>query len=216
MEDGNQNLTFLKKKISIVDYKGSNLLSLYNAFKYIGFEAEITSDLKIIKDSDFIILPGVGSFAHSMKTIKKLGIDKIIIEKSINEESIIFGICLGMQLLFSSSNENKYTKGLSIFDSDVSKFKDNLKIPHMGFNSVSFNKNSKLFNRLPNNSDFYFANSYKINFDEKYTDIVSSSFYGEKFISSIEFKNIFATQFHPEKSHDIGLEVLKNLIELDA
>ena len=82
MEDGNQNLKFLKKKISIVDYKGSNLLSLYNAFKYIGFESEITSELKIIKESDFIILPGVGSFAHSMKTIKKLGIDKVIIEKS--------------------------------------------------------------------------------------------------------------------------------------
>ena len=216
MEDGNQNLKFLKKKISIVDYKGSNLLSLYNAFKYIGFESEITSELKIIKESDFIILPGVGSFAHSMKTIKKLGIDKVIIEKSLNEESIIFGICLGMQLLFSSSIENEYTKGLNIFDSDVSKFKDDLKIPHMGFNSVTFNNNSKLFNRLPNNSDFYFANSYKVNFDEKYKDIVSSSFYGEKFIASIEFKNIFATQFHPEKSHDIGLEVLKNLIELDA
>ena len=124
---------------------------------------------------------------------------------------IIFGICLGMQLLFSSSIENEYTKGLNIFDSDVSKFKDDLKIPHMGFNSVTFNNNSKLFNRLPNNSDFYFANSYKVNFDEKYKDIVSSSFYGEKFIASIEFKNIFATQFHPEKSHDIGLEVFKKL-----
>lgn len=205
-----------KKKISIVDYKGSNLLSLFNAFKYLGYQAEITSDSEIINKSDFIILPGVGSFAHSMTNLKKFNIDQILTEKNITGESIIFGICLGMQILFSSSIEKEYTKGLSFFDAKVSKFKKNIKIPHMGFNSVSFNKNTKLFQGLPNNSDFYFANSFKVNFEKKYSDFTSSTFYGEKFISAIEYKNIYATQFHPEKSHDIGLEVLKNLINLDA
>ena len=100
MEDGNQNLRFHKRKISIVDYKGSNLLSLYNAFKYIGHEAEISSDPDNIKKSDFIILPGVGSFSYSMANLRKLKIDRILIEKKHNGESIIFGICLGMQILF--------------------------------------------------------------------------------------------------------------------
>jgi imidazole glycerol-phosphate synthase subunit HisH len=206
----------LINKITIIDYEASNIKSLYNSFKYLGQNPLITSDIKEIMNSEKIILPGVGSYVSGMKNLKKFKIDQLIKEKYLNNESIIFGICLGMQLLFESSEEKKYTKGIGLLKGQVSKFDNNTKIPHMGFNNVKYVSNSLLFKDIPQDSDFYFANSYRIEPSESYAEYSSITNYGGDFISAIEFKNLIGTQFHPEKSHEFGLNLLKNFIELNA
>ena len=198
--------------IAIIDYKAGNLFSVKNAFDKLGVESIITSDANVISSADKLLLPGVGAFNSAMTNLRKLNLDKILIDE-VKAGKKILGICLGMQLLFESSEEYGYHEGLNILEGKIIKFRVNesdkalYKIPHMGWNSLKNCDGTKLFDDLENEF-VYFIHSYHLVTDNKeYKQIMTNYVYD--FCSAIEYKNIFATQFHPEKSGDVGLEILK-------
>ena len=172
-----------RKEISLINYGMGNLSSLRNAFNYLGASVNIISKAEQIEKSAILILPGVGSFKKAMKIIKKKNIDEAI-NNSIKKGNFIFGICLGMQLLAKSSEEEKLTEGLKIIKNSVKKFTlretKNKTIPHVGFNSVKFNKNDKLYNGIKNSSDFYFVHSYRM-LPEKNNKNFATTNYGINF-----------------------------------
>ncbi len=201
--------------IAIIDYKTGNLFSVKNAFDKLGIETSITSDVSVIKKADKLLLPGVGAFENAMKKLKEYKLDTLICDE-VESGKPILGICLGMQLFFNSSEEFGEHEGLNILEGKIVKFNFNceptLKIPHMGWNSITNCKGSKLFNDLENQF-VYFVHSYHLVTDNKdYKQIMTN--YGYDFCSAIEYKNVFATQFHPEKSGDVGLLILKKFSEL--
>ena len=205
-----------RKEVCVIDYGMGNLGSLKNALKYLNTKVTITNKHEVILKSKILFLPGVGSFKKAMNEIKIRKLDKVIHE-TIKKGHYIFGICLGMQLLGTSSNEDGVTKGLGVVNNKIFKFSDketkNKKIPHVGFNSVKFEKSNKLFRGLESNSDFYFVHSYRM-LPEKLKNNISITKYGVNFLSSFNQENVFATQFHPEKSQGNGLKVLENFISL--
>lgn len=200
-------------KLVIIDYGMGNIKSIVSAFKYLGVKDILVSNkYEDIKSADKLLLPGVGSFAKAMINIKELNIDKYLKEVLIEDKKPILGICLGMQLLGDFSEEDGLTKGLSYINAQCEKFQYNkLKVPHVGFNQVTINKNSKLFLEIEDKSDFYFTHSYKM----KSEDEISPSFceYGTEFIVAYEKENILGVQFHPELSQNNGLLLLKNFLE---
>lgn len=209
-------------KICIIDYKGGNIFSVQNTVNHLGAESYLSSDPQEIAQAEKILFPGVGSFDSAMKHIKELGLAQVIQEKAISGIPFL-GICVGMQVLFESGSEGEQkTKGLGLLKGTIDKFakKDKIKIPHMGWNQVRLASDSKnpLFKKIENNSDFYFVHSYMAEVSkctqDKDFEIISTN-YGTDFISSIwNGKNLFACQFHPEKSGENGLRVIKNFIEL--
>ena len=201
----------MKPKISIIDYGAGNILSLDKAIKYIGYNAQVSTSKNNISKSDILILPGVGAFPKAMQSLKKLNLIQTI--KNEVKKKKIFGICLGMQLLCTLSTEIKKTEGLSLINTKVEKLKNkkNIRIPHIGFNKLLNYSNSVLLRNIDPDSYFYFNHSYAAKKANDGNLIYSE--YGEKFISLIEFNNIFATQFHPEKSQLAGLELIKNFIK---
>ncbi|MBQ2204603.1 MAG: imidazole glycerol phosphate synthase subunit HisH [Lachnospiraceae bacterium] len=198
--------------VAIVDYKAGNLFSVKNAFDKLGIDSVITSEVDVIKKADKILLPGVGTFKNAMDNFKKYNLADTIVSE-VNNEKLFFGICLGMQLLFNSSEEFGHSEGLKILDGKVIHFKENgLKIPHMGWNSITNCSGTKLFSDLENEF-VYFVHSYHlVSENADYKQIMTN--YGYDFCSAVEYKNIFATQFHPEKSGDVGFEILKRFGEL--
>ena len=198
--------------VAIVDYKAGNLFSVKNAFDKLGIDSVITSEVDVIKKADKILLPGVGTFKNAMDNLKKYNLADTIVSE-VNNGKLFFGICLGMQLLFNSSEEFGHSEGLKILDGKVVHFKENgLKIPHMGWNSITNCSGTKLFSDLKNEF-VYFVHSYHlVSENADYKQIMTN--YGYEFCSAIEYKNIFATQFHPEKSGDVGFEILKRFGEL--
>lgn len=193
-----------------------NLRSVQKAFQKVGVDAVITQDINIIQNSDKIVLPGVGSFKDGMKNLEKLNlIDVLNYEVLINKKPFL-GICLGMQLIAKKSYENGECSGLNWVDAEVSKFsfdKLTLKIPHVGWNEVKFANKNILYNEISNFSDFYFVHSYHFKTSENI--ITSYTDYGCDFISSINKDNIYAFQFHPEKSQESGLKIIKNFVGLN-
>jgi len=204
-----------KREVVIIDYGMGNIYSLHNALKYLGVKIEITDNPSKISKSKILMLPGVGSFKKAMQQIKKKKINEAI-SYANEKNSFIFGICLGMQLFGSSSNEDGLTKGLGFISNKVEKFSSseikNNKIPHVGFNEVKYEKSNKLFKGLKNN-DFYFVHSYRM-LQEKLSSNISTTDYGIEFLSSFHRENLFATQFHPEKSQENGLKLLENFLNL--
>jgi len=202
--------------ISIINYKMGNLRSVNNAFNYLGFENEIVSEPEKILKADKIVLPGVGSFRQAMKNIKSMGLYEPICEMVLKNKIPIIGICLGMQLLAKSSNEDGFTEGFGFIDDACVKFDIDKKyrIPHVGFNSVTINtNNATLFKGLKDNTDFYFVHSYRLGaIDKPFVSGICD--YGEKFVASFEQDNVFGTQFHPEKSQSNGLKMLINFANL--
>ncbi len=205
--------------IAIIDYGIGNLGSHLNMLKKIGFrDAKITSDVNEIKSASKLILPGVGSFDNGMKNLNESGLAKIIKEKVLEQNTSIIGICLGMQLM-SKQSEEGILPGLGLFDAKVVKFNFNenvekLKIPHMGWNLVKIEKHSSLFDgMLDQKNRFYFVHSYHL-VTENNEDILTTTFHGYKFVSSVQKSNIIGVQFHPEKSHKFGIKFYKNLMEL--
>ena len=197
--------------ILIVDYKMGNLPNVKRAVELFTKDVVISSDVEEIKKADKIILPGVGAFGDAIRNIESMGLRDAIVEASNTKP--FMGICLGMQLMFEKSEEDLTVEGLGIIKGRVEKFKNiELKVPEIGWNSVSKPKESNILNGLENNSYFYFVHSFHVVPEEEVAAGVTN--YGYDFVSVIEKGNIMATQFHPEKSHDEGLKILKNFVEL--
>jgi len=205
----------LSNNIVIIDYKMGNLRSVQKAFEKVGAEAVISNDHETILQAAKLVLPGVGSFKDGMKHLKELELIDILNQKVIEDKTPILGICLGMQLFASKSYENGETEGLSWIDAEIVKFEFNekkLKVPHVGWNEAKFNKKSCiLFSDIDNQKDFYFVHSFYFKENENVT--IATTNYGFEFTSAINKNNIFATQFHPEKSQTDGLQILKNFWE---
>ncbi len=199
--------------IAIIDYDAGNIKSVEKALQYLGEEAVITRDAGEILAADKVILPGVGAFGDAMEKLNRCGLVPVIHE--VVEKGIPFlGICLGLQLMFESSEEAPGVEGLGLLKGKIVRIPegDGLKVPHMGWNSLSFPKEGRLFAGIPENSYVYFVHSYYLQAEE---DIVTATAeYGVTIHASVEKGNVFACQFHPEKSSHTGLTILKNFVEL--
>lgn len=198
--------------IAVIDYGLGNLASVANALEKLGIPYKISSDPAVLKKSQALILPGVGAAGQGMKNLKQRGLNKVIIDEVKNGKPI-FGICLGMQLFLSSSEEGNI-KCLDLIKGKVKKLKVKLKIPLIGWNNVGImNYESRIMKNVPNNSYFYFINSYVfVPEDESIT--TGTTDYEKTFCSVFEKDNIYGAQFHPEKSGDAGLKMLKNFWEV--
>ncbi|MCD4757559.1 MAG: imidazole glycerol phosphate synthase subunit HisH [Arcobacteraceae bacterium] len=192
-----------------------NLRSVQKAFEKIGCSAIISNDKQVILDAKKLVLPGVGAFKDGMKHLQELELIDILNKKVLDDKTPILGICLGMQLLSNKSYENGETAGLGWINAEVVKFEfdtQKLKVPHVGWNEIIFqDRNNILFKNIEDHKDFYFVHSYYFKANEKVT--IATTDYGFEFTSAVNKNNIFATQFHPEKSQANGLQILKNFWE---
>ena len=201
--------------ITIVDYGMGNLGSVANMLKRIGAECEITCDLKEIGNAEKLLLPGVGAFDAAMQRINESGIKEVLDKKVLEEKIPILGICLGMQLLTSSSEEGKL-QGLGWIQATTKKFQlddPKLKIPHMGWNFIKPQKAHALIADMPEDPRFYFVHSYYVSAVNK-DDILANTHYEFDFNSMLQRDNIMGAQFHPEKSHKYGMKLLENFAKL--
>jgi glutamine amidotransferase len=199
--------------IGIVDYNMGNLASVKNAFDKIGAKAEIVKDADKLKNYDKLLFPGVGAFGDAMEHLKKTNLDEAI-KEFVNSGKYVLGICLGMQLLFESSEEFGSYKGLGLIPGKVVKFKGiekTHKVPHMGWNKMFFTKKTPLFKGL-NNPYLYFVHSYHVVCDDEF--VIGKTIYGYEFVSAVNKDNLFGFQPHPEKSHNAGLMVLENFVKV--
>lgn len=193
--------------IAIIDYGMGNLRSVQKAFEFLGFEAIITDKPEEILKAEKVVLPGVGAFCDAINTIREKGIDKVI-EQVVKENKPFLGICLGMQMMFDKSYENGEHTGLGIISGEIVRLPEDEKVPHMGWNSLDIKKDSPLFKGLPEEAYVYFVHSYHL---ETKADVVSATcFYGKEIQVAAEKNNVFALQFHPEKSGNTGLKILEN------
>ena len=202
--------------IAILDYDAGNIKSVEKALVYLGKEAKITRDRDEILSSTHVILPGVGSFGDAMGKLRTYGLDKVIYE--VVEKGIPFlGICLGLQLLYESSDESPGVKGLGLLKGTINRIPDcpGLKIPHMGWNSLTVRQGATLFQGIEGNPYVYFVHSYYLK-AENDEEVAATTEYSTLIHASVEKDNIFACQFHPEKSSAVGLQILKNFIEVKS
>lgn len=198
--------------IAIIDYGMGNLKSVEKAFNYLGCNTVVTGSPEKIRSAEKVVLPGVGAFAEAIKCIKETGLDEVINE-TIQKGKPFLGICLGLQLMFDYSEENNGAEGLGILRGKIKKIDTGIKIPHMGWNRLDIKKESKLFKDLPENPYVYFVHSFHLVADDN--DIIAATtYYGREIEVAVEKENLFLTQFHPEKSGEIGLKMLKNFLEL--
>jgi imidazole glycerol-phosphate synthase subunit HisH len=205
----------LLDSIVIIDYGMGNLRSVQKAFEHVGASAVISNDPMVIKNSTKIVLPGVGAFKDAMQNLESLGLIDVLNTEVIEKKKLFLGICLGMQIIAKKSYEFGETEGLGWIDAEIVRFTYTaLKVPHVGWNSVKFEHSSPLFDGIPDESDFYFVHSYYFDADHHYASGITE--YGDKFISAIQKENIFAVQFHPEKSQKYGLKIIENFVGLTS
>jgi imidazole glycerol-phosphate synthase subunit HisH len=202
--------------IAIIDYGMGNVFSIQKKLNQLACKSIITNKKEDIATASRIILPGVGHFGRAMENLSKLGLIEVLNESVLHNKKPILGICLGMQLMASFSEEGN-VKGLNWFDANVRRFnlKDKVrhKVPHTGWNQIEIFKNSNLMKNLNNDSEFYFVHAYYVECNNS-SDILTRTEYEIPFTSAIEKENIVGVQFHPEKSHDYGFQLLKNFISL--
>ncbi|MBU0458629.1 imidazole glycerol phosphate synthase subunit HisH [Patescibacteria group bacterium] len=202
--------------IAIVDYGLGNLRSIAKALECVGGDTVVTNNHEEIQNADRIILPGVGAFGDGMQNLKKFKLIELLKDEVLKKKKPFWGICLGMQLLAKESEEFGSHKGLNWIDANVRKFnfpsEKKLKVPHMGWNTVNFVRNHPITSGLKNQEDFYFVHSYYVNPNDLVLPLGTCD-YGVPFTACISKENIFATQFHPEKSQQKGLKMLANFIE---
>ena len=202
--------------IAIIDYDAGNLKSVEKALLFLGQECVVTRDPETILGADKVILPGVGAFGDAMANLRESGLDEVIREV-VKKEIPFLGICLGLQLLFESSEEAPGVAGLGILKGKILRIPERagLKIPHMGWNSIHITPGSRLFAGLPEGAYVYFVHSYYLKAGTE--DIVAASTeYGTHIHAAVESKNVCGCQFHPEKSSSVGLQILKNFASMEV
>ncbi|MEK7194238.1 MAG: imidazole glycerol phosphate synthase subunit HisH [Patescibacteria group bacterium] len=200
-------------QVVIVDYGLGNLTSVKNALLMVGVEALITRDPTDISDASHLILPGVGSFGQGMRGLKERGLVEVLQKEVLENHKKILGICLGMQLLATKGFEFGENEGLGFLSGEVVKINTAERLPHMGWNNVSLVGEHRITEGLETNPQFYFVHSFHFKPEDR-SIVAGVAEYGEPIVSIIEKGNIFGTQFHPEKSHDAGLKILKNFLNL--
>lgn len=200
--------------IAIIDYDAGNLKSVEKALVSLGEETVITRDFAEILNADKVILPGVGAFGDAMAQLKKYELDKVVREVAAKETPLL-GICLGLQLMFESSEETPGVEGLHLLDGHIHRIPDaeGIKIPHIGWNSLDFPKESRLFKGISEQAYVYFVHSYYLKAADSGI-VAATTEYSTHIHAAVECGNIFACQFHPEKSSAVGLQILKNFAEL--
>lgn len=202
--------------IAIIDYDAGNIRSVEKALKFLGQDVKITRDPEEILSAEKVILPGVGAFGDAMRKLKEYGLDQVI-RKTAGKGTPFLGICLGLQLLFERSDEAPGVEGLGIMKGEILRLpeKEGYKIPHMGWNSLELIHNGRLFQDLPEDPYVYFVHSYYLKAADE-TIVKARTEYTTAIDASVEQGNVFACQFHPEKSSETGLKILKNFVELEG
>lgn len=200
--------------IAIIDYDAGNIKSVEKALLRLGEEVVVTGDKERILSADKVILPGVGAFGDAMTTIRERGLESVIHEVA-DKGTPFLGICLGLQLLFERSAESPGVEGLGILKGEILRIpeKPGMKIPHMGWNSLHLENDGRLFRGIPENAYVYFVHSYYLRAEDE-NIVRASTEYCTHIHASVEKDNVFACQFHPEKSSDVGIRILKNFTEL--
>lgn len=201
--------------VAVIDYGAGNLLSVKKALDFLGAESEITRDKNKILSASHVILPGVGSFADALASMEERNLTDAVKSAAVSGKPFL-GICLGLQLLFESSEESPGIDGLEIFDGKIIKIpkNDGIKVPHMGWNSVSVKNNSSLFDGINDGEYFYFVHSYYLSGAEK-SAVAATCEYGVEIQCAVQKGNLCAVQFHPEKSGEAGLKLLKNFLSME-
>ena len=200
--------------VAIIDYDAGNIKSVEKSIAYLGKEAVITRNPEEILKADHVILPGVGAFGDAMDKLEKYGLIPVI-EQVVAKKTPFLGICLGLQLLFEKSAETPGVKGLGILKGEIKRIpeEEGLKIPHIGWNSLKFPKEGKLYQGLESDSYVYFVHSYYLEAEDEGI-VAATTEYGTLIHASVEKENVFACQFHPEKSSVIGLKILENFLQV--
>lgn len=200
--------------IAIVDYGAGNLHSVKKALDFLNTKSIITSDAKEIQEADGVILPGVGSFGHAMQSMQKSGLVNAV-KQAANGKKPFLGICLGLQLLFESSEETPEVKGLGILKGKVLTIprEKGLKVPHMGWNSIEIKQPNGIFKDIKKDSYVYFVHSYYLRASNQ-DEVAANAYYGVEMNVAVQKGNLCAVQFHPEKSGDVGLKILSNFIDM--
>ena len=200
--------------VVILDYGMGNLRSISNKLQRAGVESRISADPTVIEGARRLVLPGVGSFSAGMKNLHRLGLIPVLERKVLEEKTPVLGICLGFQL-FTTRSEEGDIAGLSWIAAETKRFQvegTELKVPHVGWNETHIQKKSPLFENIPSRERFYFTHSFHVCCEDR-SDVVATTWYGVEFASAIQRDNIYGTQFHPEKSHHHGFQVLRNFVE---
>lgn len=201
--------------IAIIDYDAGNIKSVEKALQYLGEETCVTRSPEEILAAEKVILPGVGAFGDAMQKLHQYGLVEVI-KEVVNRRKPLLGICLGLQLLFESSEESPGVEGLGILKGKIVRFPEDagVKIPHVGWNSLQYPNPGRLFVNVPENAFVYFVHSYYLKAEEPQI-VTASAWYGTQIHASVERDQVFACQFHPEKSSETGLQILKNFVMLE-
>jgi glutamine amidotransferase len=205
------------QNIVVVDYGMGNICSVVSAIEHLGVQATVSNEPRTVSAADGLILPGVGSFGKAIVTLRSSGLAETLIETVVDKKCKILGICLGMQLFAQEGTEDGKNKGLGLLPTTVNRYTRqelaDLKVPHIGYNEVVTTPNSILFKGITSPAFFYFVHSYRV-LPDNLPGLCALSHYGVEFLAAYEYENIFATQFHPEKSQSNGLKLLNNFLKI--